>query len=101
MTLAYATETVGSTDLAAAYRTHVKGLPCAQRGKRLRTLGLERFLARFGNVPTWMTRPTSTRLDDIRRTDASTFLSWCFAAGHVRPDVDLLASRTNGAHFAT
>jgi integrase len=70
MTLAYATEAVGSTDLAAACRTHVKGLPYAQRCKRLRILGLERFLARFGDAPTWITRPTSARLDDIRRTDA-------------------------------
>lgn len=101
MTLAHATEAVGSTDLAAGYRIYVKALGCAQQGKRLRILGLERFLARFGDVRTWMARPTSARLDDVRRTDAWPFLSWCFAAGHVRPDVDLLGAQTNGAHFTT
>jgi hypothetical protein len=85
MTLAHATEAVGSTDLDAAYRIHVKGLACAQQGKRLRILGLERFLARFGDVHSWMARPTPARLDDVRRTDTWPFLSWCFAAGHVRP----------------
>jgi site-specific recombinase XerD len=101
MTLAHATEAAGSTDLAAAYRIYVEGLACAQRGKRLRIRGLDRFLARFGDVRSWMARPTSARLDDARRADAWPFLSWCFAAEHVRPDVDLLGARSNGAHFTT
>jgi hypothetical protein len=91
----------GGVDVAAGYRRYVDGLVCASRGKRLRVLGLERFLARFGDIEAWMARPTRARLDDIGRSDAWPFLTWCFAAGHVRPDVDLLAARANGAHFTT
>ena len=98
---AKATAPAGVVDLEAGYRRYVEGLAGAQRGKRLRVLGLERFLARFGDIEAWMARPTSARLEDVRRTDAWPFLSWCFAAGHVLADVDLLAARANGAHFAT
>jgi len=84
------------------YRAHVAGLSCAQRGKRLRILGLERFLGRFGDdLDGWMQRPTLARLEDVHRCDAWPLLSWCFATGHLRPDVDLLAARANGAHLTT
>lgn len=92
---------VAPVDLADGYRRFVAGLPCAQRGRRLRIIGLERFIASWPNVEEWMSRPTAARLVDIRRTDSWPFLTWCFAEGHVRPDVDLLAARVNGAHFTT
>jgi site-specific recombinase XerD len=98
---ATATAPAGTVDLAAGYRRYVAGLACAQRGKRLRVLGLERFLARFYDIEAWMARPTAARLDDVRRTDAWPFLTWCFATGHVLADVDLLAARVTGAHFTT
>ena len=89
-------------DIAARYRDYVAGMSCAQRGKRLRILGLERFLERFGDdLDRWMQRPTAARLDDVRRCDAWPFLSWCFATGRVRPDVELLAARSKGAHLTT
>lgn len=88
-------------DLAVDYRSYVEQLDVQQQSKRLRLVGLERFLARFDDVGAWMRRPTAARLDDARRADAWAFLAWCFAAGHVRPDVDLLAARANGSHFTT
>lgn len=89
-------------DVEAGYRAYVAGLSCAQRGKRLRILGLERFFERFGaDLDSWMRRPTAARLDDVARCDAWPLLSWCFATGHIRPDVDLLAARAKGAHLST
>jgi integrase len=95
--------TVGAiaTDLEADYRCYVGGLSCTAQGKRLRIVALEMFLDRFGDVAGWMTRPTAARLVDVRRTNAWPFLSWCFATARIRPDVDLLAAKPNGAHFTT
>ena len=98
---ATATAPGGQVDLEAGYRRYVAGLACAQRGKRLRVLGLERSLARFDDIEAWMARPTPVRLEDVRRTDAWPFLTWCLAAGHVLADVDLLAARANAVHFTT
>ncbi|HDL49705.1 MAG TPA: hypothetical protein ENH33_07100, partial [Actinobacteria bacterium] len=89
------------TDLEAGYRRYVADLSCGPRGKRLRIVGMERFLERFPDVTEWMTRPTAARLVDIRRTNGWPFLSWCFATGQIRSDVDLLAAKANGAHFTT
>ncbi len=86
-------------DLAAGYRGYVEGLCVQRQSKRLRLVGLDRFLGRFDDVGAWMQRPTAARLDDACRADAWAFLAWCFAAGHVRPDVDLLAGLANGSHF--
>lgn len=88
-------------DLAVDYRNYVNQLDVQQQSKRLRLVGLDRFLGRFNDVGAWMRRPTAARLDDARRADAWAFLAWCFAAGRVRPDVDLLAARANGSHFTT
>lgn len=87
--------------LEASYRRFVATMTCGQQGKRLRIVGMERFLACWPDIDQWMTRPTAARLVDIRRADAWPFLTWCFANGYVRPDVDLLAARANGAHFTT
>ena len=83
------------------YRSFVAALDCAYRGKRLRLLGYEKFIGRFDDLNAWMQRPTPARLDDVNRTSAWPFISWCFASGTVRPDVDLLATRSKGGHFTT
>lgn len=41
------------------------------------------------------------RLVEVRRLGPSPFLSWCFAAGHLVPDLDLLAGKGKGAHYTT
>lgn len=92
---------VDEIDLCAGYRRFVAGLSCTQQGKRLRLVGMQRFVALWPDVGSWMHRPTAARLIDIRRSDAWPFLTWCFAHGHIRPDVDLLGARANGAHFTT
>jgi integrase len=92
---------ISTPSLEASYRRFVAAMTCGQQGKRLRIIGMERFLGGWPDLEQWMTRPTAVRLVDIRRADAWPFLTWCFANGHLRPDVDLLAARANGAHFTT
>ncbi len=41
-------------------------------------------------------RPTQSRLADLRRTGAWSFLTWCLLQGVVRPHVDLLLAKTPG-----
>ena len=83
------------------YRSFIAAIECAYRGKRLRIVGYEKFVERFDDLNVWMQRPTPARLDDVSRANAWPFISWCFASGAVRPDVDLLATRSHGGHFTT
>ena len=48
-----------------------------------------------------MERPTADRIAEARRLYAWPFLSWCFAVGVLRPDVELLIARSKGAHYIT
>lgn len=88
-------------DLLASYGDYVSELDCAQQAKSLRRRGAQRFLARVEDLDAWMTRPTQARLDDTKRADAWPFVSWCFATGRLHADVDLIAARSSGCHYAT
>ena len=90
-----------SVDLLGGYLDYVAGLECAQQAKSLRRRGAVRFLEQFDDLDAWMARPTRARLDDTKRADAWPFVSWCFAVGRLRPDVDLIAARCNGCHYST
>jgi integrase len=96
-----ATGSDASVDLLAGYLDYVASLECAQQAKSLRRRGAVRFLEQFDDLDTWMTRPTRARLDDTKRADAWPFVSWCFAVGRLRADVDLIAARSNGCHYST
>lgn len=82
-----------SGGLLDGYLHFVAGLDCAQQAKSLRKRGAVRFLDRFDDLDAWTTRPTSAGLDDTRRADAWPFVSWLFAIGRLRADVDLIAAR--------
>lgn len=88
-------------DLVAGYGDYVAELGCAQQAQSLRRRGALRFLARFDDLDAWMKRPTRARLDDTKRADAWPFVSWCFATGRLRADVDLIAARSAGCHYST
>jgi site-specific recombinase XerD len=87
--------------LLQQHAAFVAGLPCHDQAKRLRRAGAERLLARHPDLERWMGRPTADRIAEVRRLYAWPFLSWCFAVGAVRPDVELLAAKSKGAHYAT
>jgi hypothetical protein len=78
-------------DLLVAYADAVAALPIGPDGRRIRRNAAVRLLALHPQLAAWMGRPTPARLADLKRTGAWPFLSWCFAEGHLMPDLDLLA----------
>jgi len=91
----------GSENLLDRYLDYVAGLDCVQQAKSLRRRGAGRFVALFGDLDAWMSRPTSARLEDAHRSDAWPFLCWCFATGRLSADVDLIAAQAHGGHYST
>ena len=87
--------------LLERHAVFVAGLECNGQAKRLRLNGAERLLARHPDLRQWMGRPTVDRVAEARRLYAWPFLSWCFAVGALPPDVELLAAKSKGAHYAT
>jgi hypothetical protein len=87
--------------LLQQHAAFVAGLPCDDQAKRLRRAGAERLLARHPDLQGWMGRPTADRIAEVRRLYAWPFLSWCFAIGAIRPDVELLAAKSKGLHYIT
>jgi site-specific recombinase XerD len=59
------------------------------------------FLAEHPDLGEWMTRPTRTRLADLRRIKAWPLLSWAALSGLIRLDLDLLAAKDLGGMSAT
>jgi len=86
----------GAPDLQVAYAEAVAALPIGPNGKLHRRNGAERLLSIHPELSVWMTRPTPARLADLERSRAWSFLTWCFVEGHLRPDVDLMLSKTPG-----
>ena len=89
----------GAPGLLVAYADAVAELPIGPDGKRQRRNAAARLLAICPAPEQWMTRPTPARLADIRRTGAWTFLAWCFAEGHLAPDLDLLLAKLPGSLY--
>ena len=88
-------------DLLVDYEAFVAQLECGAQGKYLRRMAARRFLGRWPDPTAWMRRPTPARLVDIGRAKAWPFLTWAFVTGVLKPDLDLLGARANGAHFST
>ena len=86
----------GAPDLLVAYANAVAALPIGPDGRRIRRNAAGRLLAVHPQLAAWMRRPTPARLADLKRTGAWPFLSWCFAEGHLTPDLDLLLAKTPG-----
>jgi integrase len=78
---------------------HQVALPDRALRDRLRLAGL--FLAGHPDLGEWMTRPTRTRLADLRRIKAWPLLSWAALSGLIRPDLDLLAAKDLGGMSGT
>ena len=86
----------GAPDLLVAYADVVAELPVGPDARRIRRNGAARLLAMHPQLAAWMSRPTPARLADLKRTGAWPFLTWCFAEGHLTPDLDLLLAKTPG-----
>jgi site-specific recombinase XerD len=87
--------------LLERHAAFVAGLECHDQAKRLRRNGAQALLRRHPDLARWMERPTADRIAEARRLYAWPFLSWCFAVGALRPDVELLIARSKGAHYIT
>jgi site-specific recombinase XerD len=87
--------------LLERHAAYVAGLDCNDQAKRLRRNGAQALLRRHPNLAGWMERPAADRIAEARRLYAWPFLSWCFAVGVLRPDVELFAAKSKGAHYAT
>jgi integrase len=90
-----------NVDLLAAYQRHVAGLPINQGCRWARRRAARRFLTRHPDLQAWMTRATPARLADLHRVDAWPFVVWCFTAGHLRPDAELLLAKPGGVELAS
>jgi integrase len=87
--------------LLADHAAFVATLPCNRQAQGLRLQGAERFLDVVSDLRNWLARSTAHRLTVIRETAGWPFLSWCFATGRLRPDLELLACKGQGGHYAT
>jgi hypothetical protein len=86
----------GAPDLLVAYAAVVAELPVNPDARRIRRNAARRLLEMHPQLTAWMSRPTPARLADIKRTGAWPFLAWCFAEGHLVPDLDLLLAKDPG-----
>ncbi len=80
------------------YLLFVEELSCSAQAKRIRRDAARCFLERFDDLAQWMRRSTAARSVDLDRTRAWPFVTWCIIEGHIKADLDLLATRT-GSHF--
>lgn len=83
-------------DVLVDYARFVAGLAIGPDAKRLRRNAARRLLDTHPDLTAWMQRPTPARLADLRRTGAWSFLTWCFLEAILKPDVDLLMTKTPG-----
>jgi hypothetical protein len=70
-------------------------LGISDRRLRDRLRAARAFLTSHPDLGDWMTRPTGTRLADLRQVRAWPLLSWAGLCGRIRIDLDLLAPRTS------
>lgn len=103
MTLAHAPSSPleRGMDLLSLYEAHVASLPINQGCRWARRRAARRFLGRHPDLEAWMRRPTPARLLDLHRAHAWPFVVWCFVAGHLRPDVELLLAKPGGVEVAS
>jgi site-specific recombinase XerD len=94
-------EPAGVPELLSQYRDHVNTLDMNSSCRSARLKGARTLLVRHLELGAWMRRPTSARLADLHRAQAWPFVIWCFVAGHLRPDVEILLSKPGGVELAS
>ncbi len=63
-------------DLVGDYERFVNSIELNSAQRSQRKLAAHRFIERHGDLHSWMTRPTSTRLLDLHRLKAWPWLTW-------------------------
>jgi site-specific recombinase XerD len=95
-----ALEANGAPDVLVDYARFVAGLNIGPDAKRNRRNAASELLAAHPNLQAWMGRPTRTRLADLARAHAWSFITWCFLEQILVPDLDLLLTKTPGDLYA-
>lgn len=93
-------EANGAPDLLIDYARFVAGLNIGPDAKRNRRNAASELLGAYPDLNAWMTRPTRSRLADLARTRAWSFITWCFLEQILVPDLDLLLTKTPGDLYA-
>ncbi len=86
-------------DLLVAYAEALAVLPVNPDARRIRRNAATMLMTTHPQLTAWMSRPTPARLADLKRTGAWPFLAWCFAEGHLMPDLDLLLAKDPGGLY--
>ena len=100
VTALVALERNGARRVLVDYARFVAGLQIGPDAKRLRRNAAARLLDSHPDLTVWTGRATRTRLADLARTGAWSFVSWCFLERVLIPDLDLLLTKTPGDLFA-
>jgi integrase len=85
-----------TVDLLDASAQHVATLAITTAARLDRLGAARQFLRRHPDLAVWLRRPTPQRLADLHRAKAWPFVSWCFVAGHLRADLELLLAKPGG-----
>ena len=89
-------EAKGAPDVLVGYARSVAGLSIGHEAKRHRRNAATELLNAHPDLEAWMARPTRTRLADLARSHAWSFITWCFLERVLVPDLDLLLAKTPG-----
>lgn len=98
--LACADPGIDTSSLLDDYAGFLDTLARSEQAKHIRCRQAAVFMERAGDLDAWMRRTTIEPVPQIRRLEVWPFLSWCFATGHVVPDLELIAAKGKGAHFS-
>jgi integrase len=101
MTLAAEIRSPREIDLLSLYDTHVGGLDINSSCRQARRKAARDLLDHHPDLIAWMARSTPARLVDLRRTKAWPFVIWCFVAGRLLPDVEILLAKPGGVELAS
>jgi integrase len=89
-------EAAGAPHILVSYARFVTGLAIGPDAKRLRRNAAAQLLEAYPDLAVWMERPTPARLVDLSRTNAWSFVTWCFLEGILTPDLDLFFAKMPG-----
>jgi integrase len=93
-------ESNGAPDVLVGYARFVAGLKIGPNAKRHRRNAAYELVDSHPDLQAWMTRPTRARLADLARSQAWSFITWCFLEQVLAPDLDLLLAKTPGDLYA-
>ena len=93
-------EAKGAPDVLVGYARFVAGLNIGPEAKRHRRNAASELLAAHPDLRRGWPGRHVTRLADLARSHAWSFITWCFLEQVLVPDLDLLLAKTPGDLYA-